>query len=71
MKIEVHVTAGAKNDSIEVSSNLIKVKTKEPAKEGRANARIIKVLAGLYKVPVSRVRIVRGHKSKIKLIEIL
>ncbi|MBI3442495.1 MAG: DUF167 domain-containing protein [Candidatus Sungbacteria bacterium] len=46
------------------------VAVKEPPVQGRANAAIIKALAGHFDVPISRVRIVSGHTSRQKIIEI-
>ena len=47
------------------------VSVKEPPVQGRANAAIIKALAAHFKVAPSRVRIVFGHTSREKIIEIV
>jgi len=41
-----------------------------PAKEGRANENVIKLLAEFFNLPKSRVKIISGHSSKNKVIEI-
>lgn len=41
-----------------------------PAREGRANAAVIEALAEHFRVPRSRVRIVRGLTGRRKLVEI-
>lgn len=46
------------------------VSVKEPAVDGRANRAIEKALAAHFKVPLSFVRIVRGHSAKEKIVEI-
>lgn len=47
-----------------------KVWVKAPAKEGKANLAVMKVLVKYFKVPKSNVEILSGFKSKKKLIEI-
>lgn len=46
------------------------VSVKEPPVQGRANAAIIKALAAYFKVAPSRVRIVFGHTSREKIVEV-
>lgn len=47
------------------------VSVKEPPVQGRANAAIIKALAAHFNIAPSRVRIVFGHTSRDKIVEIL
>lgn len=47
------------------------VSVKERAMDGRANDAIIKALAAHFKVPPSRVHIIRGHTAHLKTVEIL
>lgn len=37
-----------------------------PAEKGRANKEVVAVLADYFGLPASRVRIVRGEKSRVK-----
>ena len=46
------------------------ISTVEPAERGRANRAIIRMLAKLFSVPSSKVKIVSGHSSRYKIIEI-
>jgi len=43
---------------------------KEPAKEGRANRAIEAALAAYFAMPRSAVRIIAGHTSRNKIVEI-
>lgn len=43
---------------------------RERAVDGAANDAVVKLLAAHFGVPKSRVRIVRGHTSRQKLVEI-
>lgn len=47
------------------------VSVKEPPIQGRANEAIIRVLAEHFGVAKSQVRIVSGHTSRQKVVEIL
>ena len=47
------------------------VHVKEPAKEGRANWGVERALASYFKVAPSQVRIISGHTSRKKIVEIL
>lgn len=47
------------------------VAVKEPPVEGRANAAIIRALAEHFGVATSCVRIVSGHTSRQKVVEII
>lgn len=41
-----------------------------PALDGRANKAVVEVLAEFYKVKKSSVRIIRGEKSREKVVEV-
>jgi len=71
MKIIVDVKASAKeNKVLEVGNNNFKISVKEPAKEGKANEAVIKLLAKHFDIPKSRISIVLGPKNRKKVIEI-
>lgn len=71
MKISVKVKPNAKKESVERQldgSFLVSVKV--PASEGKANARLMKLLAENFDVASSRIRIVSGASSRTKRVEI-
>ena len=71
MKIFVKAKPSAKEEKIEkIDENHYLVSVKEPPIKGKANAAIIKALAGYFKVPSSRVDIVSGYASREKIIVI-
>ncbi|MFW6149924.1 MAG: DUF167 domain-containing protein [Chloroflexota bacterium] len=43
---------------------------KAAAREGRANRALVEALADYFGVPVSRVRVVSGFKSRNKVVEV-
>ena len=72
MKITVRVKPGSKKGSLvqpALDGSLL-IFVREAAVEGKANEAVIKLLAAHFGVPKSNVRLVSGHKSKIKRIEI-
>jgi uncharacterized protein (TIGR00251 family) len=44
---------------------------KEPAKEGKANQAVIRLLSEYFGVPKSNISIIKGESSKNKIIQIL
>jgi uncharacterized protein (TIGR00251 family) len=70
MKIQVRVKPNSKTQEVSQEGNSFAVKVKEPAREGRANQAVIKLLAEHFGVPKSQVRILSGLTSKNKVIEV-
>jgi uncharacterized protein (TIGR00251 family) len=71
MKINVLVKPNAKYSEVTKISNVdYKVSVDAPAKDGEANKRLIEILAEHFEVPKSFISIVRGFKSKNKIVEI-
>jgi uncharacterized protein (TIGR00251 family) len=70
MKIQVRVKPNSKTQEVSQEGNSFAVKVKEPAREGRANQAVIKLLAEHFGVPKSQVRILSGLSSRIKIVEV-
>lgn len=68
MIIKVKVKEG--NKPIEQKDGYLIVYTNEPREENKANKDIIKQLAKFYKKDFREIRIVRGGRSRDKVIEI-
>ncbi len=72
MKIQVKVKTKAKEELVEkIKENTFLVAVKELPVGGKANAAVVKALARYFKIPQAGVRIVSGHKSKQKIVEIV
>ena len=72
MRIEVKVQPNAKHEGIDVlAPRSLKVRTKAPPREGKANDGVIRMVAEHFGVARSLVRIVHGESSKTKLIEVM
>lgn len=71
MRIFVKVKAKTKEEKVEkIDESHCAVWVKEEAKQGRANAAVIKALAGHFQKRPSAVRIVAGHASRQKIVEL-
>ena len=70
MKIQVVVKPGAKQEKIVETDDGLVVYLHARAHDGEANQALIKALADYYGVSKSSIRVVRGEKSRNKLVEI-
>jgi uncharacterized protein (TIGR00251 family) len=70
MKIQVKVKPNSRTEEVSQEENSFTVKVKEPAREGKANQAVIKLLAEHFGVPKSRVTILSGFSSKNKVVEV-
>ncbi len=71
MKLSIKVIPNVRKSEVVEEAGFLKVKVDAPAREGKANKRVIEILADYFKVPKSRIRILKGQNSKNKLVEIL
>lgn len=71
LSFSVRVQPGASKDEITgVMQGALKVRLQAPPLENRANEALIELLARLLKRPKSAVKILSGHRSRSKRIEI-
>jgi uncharacterized protein (TIGR00251 family) len=69
--LNVHVVPNSKTDNVAGKhGSAIKIKLGAPAVEGKANAALIRFLADRLKVPARTIVLVRGEKSREKLLRI-
>jgi len=68
--LKIHVIPRAKlNEIMEIlPDGSVKIRLAAPPVEGKANQILLKFLADLFDVPVARIEIIRGDKSRRKLI---
>lgn len=71
MKIQVRIKPNSKKPGIEKAEDgTWIVSVKEPAIEGKANEALLKAVALEFGLAPSRINLLRGHKSKWKILEI-
>ena len=72
MYLKVRVTAGAKKETVKVDSpDKLTISVKQEAEANQANKRVIQLVAEHCKVPTNKVRIINGHHSPSKLVEVV
>ena len=72
MKISVKVKPNSKKEEVKkLMDNEFILSVKEPAKEGKANQAVIRLLSEYFNLPKSNISIIKGHNSKNKIIQIL
>jgi uncharacterized protein YggU (UPF0235/DUF167 family) len=70
MYVKVVVTPGARKEDVEEKEETFRISVREPASGNHANTRVRELLAMRFQVPLSKVRILTGHHSRVKLISI-
>jgi uncharacterized protein YggU (UPF0235/DUF167 family) len=70
MYLKVFVTPGAKREVIKEEKERWLISVREPAERNLANDRVRAVVAGRLGVPLAKVRILTGHRSRGKMISV-
>ena len=71
MEILVMVVPNSKNfEVIKIDDKSYKIRVDAPAIEGKANKRLIEILSCYFNVPKSSIKIVKGNRSRKKIIRI-
>jgi len=69
--VAVRVQPRARKQEIEEGvSGELKLKVKSPPFKGEANREVIELLASRFRLPSSRVKIIRGQRSRLKLVSL-
>lgn len=72
MLLHIKVKAGSKKDSVlKKSETSYVVSVKEEARENMANKKMLALMAETLSVPVSIIRLITGHHTPSKIIEVL
>jgi hypothetical protein len=70
VRLTVRVIPGAKKERIQPHGEVLKIYLTAPALEGRANKRLVEVLADYFTTKKSNITIIRGAKTREKIVEI-
>ena len=71
MRLTVRAHPGAREDRFAwIDASTVEVRVRARAHDGEANAAVLRVVAEALGVPPSRVTLVRGHRGRVKLVEI-
>ena len=72
MLISVRITSGARETRVtKTGETSFEVRVDEKAIDGRANKRLLEILSEHFGVPKSKITIVRGAKSRDKIVSII
>ena len=71
MKVNLKVIPNSKRPEIKREKEYFKIKVDAPAKEGKANKRLLELLSDYFSLPKSRIKIIKGENSRNKVVEIL
>ncbi len=69
-RLSVRAQPGASRDELSFEGSVLRARLAAPAVDGKANKRLIEVLAKRLGVPRSDVRIVHGESGRNKLLEV-
>lgn len=61
---------GKKSELLGEHDGALKIRVQAPPVEGKANAAVVDFIAEVFRVPRSRVALIRGEKSRQKVVEI-
>lgn len=70
MLIEVKVTPKAKINAVIEDDGMLRVRVTAAPEDGKANKAVVKLLSKHFGVRQKDVRVVRGHTSRLKTVEI-
>ncbi|MGA8260975.1 MAG: DUF167 domain-containing protein [Arenicellales bacterium] len=71
LELRVQVHTQSRREGLDAPrEDVLQVRVNAPPVEGKANKRVLDVLAQAFGVPLSRVRLVHGARSRRKLIRI-
>lgn len=70
MIVDVKVIPRAKKEKVEETESGLKIYLTAPAQDGKANKKLIEVLAEFFKTKKSNITIVKGLKSRQKSVQI-
>jgi uncharacterized protein (TIGR00251 family) len=70
MRLEIKVIPGASKNMMKEEGGITKIYLTAPPVDGKANQALIKFLAEHYKVSKSRIEIIKGEKSRNKVVEV-
>ena len=71
MKINIKIIPNAKKDKIIQDAGNLKVYVTAPAVDGKANKALVELVADHFDVAKSSVKIIKGEKSRNKVLEIV
>jgi uncharacterized protein len=69
-RLALRVTPGARSEAIELGQEVVTIKVRTKPEDGKANARVLELLAEALGLATSRLRLLRGATGRDKLVQI-
>lgn len=69
IKVKVHPSS-KKEEILKKKEDSFEIFVKEKAKEGKANQKLFELLAEYFKIPISKIYLIRGAKARNKIFEL-
>lgn len=70
MILDIRVVPKASKNFIKEEHNQLKVYLTQPAQDGLANAQLIDLLSGYFKIKKYQIKIIKGQNSRNKSVEV-
>ncbi|XOB40961.1 MAG: DUF167 domain-containing protein [Candidatus Nealsonbacteria bacterium] len=71
MLVRVKVFPSSKKEKItKTADNSFEIKIKEKPEKGKANKKLILVLSSYFKIPQSKIRLIKGFKQRNKIFKV-
>jgi len=70
MRLEIRVIPNAKKAKVEDLGGKLKVHLSAPPHDGKANKELIEILSGHFKVRKNKIKLIKGEKSRDKVVEL-
>lgn len=64
------IPKASKSEVVGFENETLKVRLKAVPEKGEANEELIRILSAYYDIPKSQITLVRGHKSRIKTLQL-
>ncbi len=70
MRVRVFVRPNSRRDEVIREGDVLIISVTDPPRKGKANKKVVELLASYFKVKKSQVSIISGHRSREKVVEI-
>jgi len=71
LQVNVKIKALKNELQVDLKNNVAIFKTNLPPEKNKINKKLIEYIAEYFRVPQANVRILRGHKSRHKIVQVI
>jgi uncharacterized protein len=69
-QLPLRVTPGARSESVQLVAGVVQIKVRAKPEDGKANERVLELLAQALGIATSRLQMLRGATGRNKLVQI-